>query len=559
MTPWWERWPGRLDYELEALRAAGARCEVDEAAKTNGKIVLAVEYPFDGQDLHLQVHFPDSYPKTRFEALAPHLTLRRHFNPFGKNLCLLGRATRNWDPDLTVARVLAEQLPKVIKIGTAADPLRFKDEEEPQGEPITDLYPYATDAAILVDTAWVLDEEVKEGDLEVALGTTKFPFRGAVLRILGGGRALGVAEEAIGRLYADKRRIKGRWVRMSEPILESDPEAYLRKLADHFPKLKKKRVTVGKDIPPDIIGIVFPEEIQQGKYADAWVFLVRPDGPRCRLVRSCRAGQEDLRGRSPELRPLAGKRVSVIGLGSLGAASAIELARAGVGELLIADFDFVEAGTVSRWPLGLTAAGRKKTSVLRGFISANYPHTRVTVFSGAIGAAMHSEEYSDLRDLEKLIDVDLVFDATTEVGVQQILSDEARAHEKPYICISATAGAWGGVIARVMPGKPGCWMCFQHELDTKRIAPAPMKVDGTVQVPGCGSPTFTGAGFDCSEVALAGVRLAAGTLCRGVEGGYPDVAWDIAVLEMRTADGAAIAPRWTTYGLSQSGKCRTCR
>ena len=60
------------------------------------------------------------------------------------------------------------------------------------------------------------------------------------------------------------------------------------------------------------------------------------------FVRAGRAGREDLTSRIPELSQLHKKTVTVIGLGCLGAPSVLELARCGVGEIRIIDFDIVE-------------------------------------------------------------------------------------------------------------------------------------------------------------------------------------------------------------------------
>jgi molybdopterin/thiamine biosynthesis adenylyltransferase len=345
-------------------------------------------------------------------------------------------------------------------------------------------------------------------------------------------------------------------VRWPEPIRELNVQKIIATLAQKYPDLRHVKMQQGKNRGvPDIIGIVFSEEVQQGSYADAWIFLYRKGGANG-VLRGSRAGRDDLAGRSPELRPLRAKRVAVIGLGSLGANSAIELARSGLGELRMADFDFVEAGTVSRWPLGLTAAGKNKIDVIEEFLRANYPHTNVIAYPAMIGSAFPRQGYRDATEFEKLLDVDLIYDATAEVGIQHLLSDFAFEYGIPYICISATPGAWGGMVARIWPGHTrGCWMCLQQAINAKEI-PVPATHDsGHVQVTGCASPTFTGAGFDLAMVGLSGVRLAVSTLCDGVADGYPDVEWDLAIVDFREADGQLIIPRWQTFTIERHRDC----
>lgn len=99
--------------------------------------------------------------------------------------------------------------------------------------------------------------------------------------------------------------------------------------------------------------------------------------------------------RIPELSSLHNRKVAVTGLGGVGWASAIELARNGVGQLRILDYDFVEPGTTVRWALGLSSAGRQKTAALADFIRNNYPYTTVITHNHRIGNTFN--EYAAKR------------------------------------------------------------------------------------------------------------------------------------------------------------------
>ena len=66
------------------------------------------------------------------------------------------------------------------------------------------------------------------------------------------------------------------------------------------------------------------------------------------FVKAGRASRRDLTLRMPELTPLADKVVAVFGLGCIGGPSALEFARAGVGELRVLDHDAVDPGTIGR-------------------------------------------------------------------------------------------------------------------------------------------------------------------------------------------------------------------
>lgn len=276
------------------------------------------------------------------------------------------------------------------------------------------------------------------------------------------------------------------------------------------------------------------------------------------FVRAGRAGRTDLTSRIPELSRLNEKTITVIGLGCLGAPSVLEFARCGVGEIRIIDHDTVEAGTVIRWPIGLTSVGKLKTEALSDFIKVNYPFTNIVPYSKRIGAVrLYEDQTSDLKILASALDdTDLVFDATAERGVQHLMSDLATEFSIPYICISTTLGAWGGMIVRLRPHvTEGCWICFMNHLYEKSLPTPAEDPIGTFQPIGCASPTFTGSGFDTGIIALSGVRLAISTLTNDQEKGYPAFNWDVAVVNLRDDQGNALVPSWNTFSLKKHSSC----
>ncbi len=277
------------------------------------------------------------------------------------------------------------------------------------------------------------------------------------------------------------------------------------------------------------------------------------------FVRAGRAGHPDLSARIPELAGLSEKKVTVIGLGCLGAPSVLEFARCGIGELRIIDFDIVEAGTIVRWPFGMKSVGKLKTEVLKEFLKENYPFTKVVSFAHRIGSVRESrDQLSDYNILDTALDgIDLVYDASAERGIQHLLFDLTSERSIPYIGISTTFGAWGGVLVRIRPDKTeGCWVCFMHGLeDTSFPCPFSDPV-GEIQPVGCADPTFTGAGFDSGLIALGGVRLAVSTLTEKEQIGYPKFDWDVAIINLRDNNGNAITPTWQTFDLKKHPSCQ---
>jgi molybdopterin/thiamine biosynthesis adenylyltransferase len=569
-SPWFERWPALLERQLSALGDAGIPFRIDEELRVRGSLVLEVTPTVKDEVLRFIVAFPSTFPYARFEMHAPGLDLPHHQHPFSKNLCFIGRGTVKWRESDTVADYIRDRLPLVLKAGGSDDPAEVGTLEERQAEPFSDYYGpfYEKDAMILIEGLPPIGPDVSDGRLTIGVSEDAGGvLRGLVLEIRD--RAGNVIAEASPALSARfPRTLRARWVRRQAPIREANPEAFHAALVhDHLQLLRPEwQLVHGWKI--DVVGVVFPEEVGWRKAGDGWVFLVRGEElkdpgrrkGRKYLARTAQAGRGHLGARVPELAQLGGKIVAVIGLGGLGAPSALELARAGLGELRVLDGDIVDPGTAVRWPFGLAAAGLQKSDVIKSFIRENYPHVRVRAWHRRLGLAGPAQP-SDLELLENVLDgASLVYDATAEVGIQHLLADLARERGIPYICVSSTAGAWGGLLIRVRPKETaGCWVCSQWALNDRIIPPPPADPNGGVQPAGCADPTFTGAGFDLGQVALAGVRLAVGTLSGGADAAYPDSDWDVAVISFREHDGQIISPHWATFPLAQHPSCGCTR
>ena len=96
------------------LRRDGINFEQRAEDFARGILVLDFIVPIENDaPIALVAAFPDLYPYVRPEVYAPALDLARHQNPFGKNLCLLGRRSDAWLPEMTLADLIREQLAKV--------------------------------------------------------------------------------------------------------------------------------------------------------------------------------------------------------------------------------------------------------------------------------------------------------------------------------------------------------------------------------------------------------------------------------------------------------------
>lgn len=390
LKPWWERWPGLLEYELDQLRAANIPFELVEEARAKGLIVIRLSPTVEGNCLELIARFPDMYPYFRFELSAPDLNLEHHQHPFTKNLCLIGRATKNWDVEEdTLANFINDRLRIVLKMGESNTLTEVKGIEEHQGEPYSDYYNYLKDSIIFVDSAWSINPAITEGYLligfeeELKLDLKQQPreilLRGSIIEVSDTqGSVLAKSDPKVTALYS--YRLPCRWIRISEPIRENDFGRLIDMLAPRSLRLKQTRWRRAEKGNFDLVGVIFPEEVSWRKNADGWVFALMLQGnpgkkqsyQTATLIRAGRAGRGDLAARVPSLSTLTNYRITVAGLGCVGAPSAIELAKCGVRQLCVIDPDFVDPATVRRWPLGLAAAGFNKADIIKDFLEANY-------------------------------------------------------------------------------------------------------------------------------------------------------------------------------------------
>ena len=207
--------------------------------------------------------------------------------------------------------------------------------------------------------------------------------------------------------------------------------------------------------------------------------------------------------------------------------------------------------------------GQSKLNALNNFISANYPYTRCEPFPLRVGAVRLDPKKESEQELimKVLSGVDLVYDCTAEIGVHHLLTDYARHEKIPYIGVAGSLGGWGGRIFRIRPFQgTGCWFCYQKAREDEDIPdpPAAPEADSTFQPTGCGDPTFTAAGFDMSQIATTGVRIAVSTLCEGVSNAYPIFEDDAIHIWLRNQDGTLIQPVSHTYKIPLLSDCVNC-
>lgn len=143
-------------------------------------------------------------------------------------------------------------------------------------------------------------------------------------------------------------------------------------------------------------------------------------------------------------------RALIVGLGGLGSPTAIYLAAAGVGELLLIDFEKVELSNLNRQLLHWTKdLGRLKTESAAEKLKEINPHVSVEVFN-----VRADEELLD----ELIRRADVALDCVDNWETRFALNRVAVRHGKPFVH-AGVRGMWGQLLV-VVPGKTPCLNCL---------------------------------------------------------------------------------------------------
>ncbi|CAN5782717.1 hypothetical protein BH09VER1_BH09VER1_17920 [soil metagenome] len=148
------------------------------------------------------------------------------------------------------------------------------------------------------------------------------------------------------------------------------------------------------------------------------------------------------------------KTVLCVGLGTGGAHAAVELAKCGVGKLLILDRDRLSVGNVVRHPGGISQVGRLKANVVRDLIYEKNP--AAVVESYPLDLCFENREV--LRQLISQADVVV---CGTDNRPSKLLVNQLCVEEGVVAVYGgAFRRAYGGQILRVRPRQSPCHQCF---------------------------------------------------------------------------------------------------
>ncbi|MDF2445074.1 MAG: moeB [Moraxellaceae bacterium] len=155
-------------------------------------------------------------------------------------------------------------------------------------------------------------------------------------------------------------------------------------------------------------------------------------------------------------------RVMVVGLGGIGCPVALYLAAAGVGELLLVDFDTVDASNLQRQVLFCAAdIGRLKTAVAAERLRLQNPHVRIR----ESGVLLSPDNAAEL-----VASVDLVVDGCDNFATRDLVNSACVAGGRPLVSAAAIGfSAQLAVFDARRPDSP-CYRCLYPDVDEAAAA-----------------------------------------------------------------------------------------
>ena len=143
--------------------------------------------------------------------------------------------------------------------------------------------------------------------------------------------------------------------------------------------------------------------------------------------------------------------VALVGCGSLGSKVGTMLARSGVGRFFLADDDVLLPDNLVRHDLDWRDVGSHKFNALSRRLGLGNPAAPLGVLRNAIRLGGQESSTSAETLMKKIGACDLIFDATANPDVLNLMSAVTTVCKKPLIWAEIFGGGIGGLIARCRP------------------------------------------------------------------------------------------------------------
>lgn len=151
--------------------------------------------------------------------------------------------------------------------------------------------------------------------------------------------------------------------------------------------------------------------------------------------------------------------VAILGLGGLGSNIAISLARIGVGNLIIADFDIVEPSNLNRQQYFISDIGKYKTEALKKNIENINPFIKINTINKIINS-------SNIHDLK---DCNIIIEAFDNPNYKAEIANEIliKMRDKYLISSSGMAGYYDSNIIKTRRVRDKFYICGDETYEAR--------------------------------------------------------------------------------------------
>jgi molybdopterin/thiamine biosynthesis adenylyltransferase len=502
LRPWVQRLPERLRWELANFADRGLRAEL--WPRENDPLIQTTLELSDRRRVEVRVTFPFEYPlKPPFASVAAGLLGLPH--EVEGHLCIFDDPTNQWNPQRGAAALVDENVRGLLEAVLIEGPAAIEAKEEQIPDQVSRRYAANPNRVMLVpDPFWAtLADGVRVGALLIRGGGSH--------RLLAYAEGLGFDDSQLAtRLGSEEGLAFGRWVELADPPSGHQGAAGLLSRALAATPGLLDPVLIGDNQPtaPEWIGLNFPDQgPRRGQWRRQWAFIelsavdtIPVAAQELWTTQALTLAERQLR--IPELVGLEKAKVVLLGAGSLGSSVAIELAKAGCGELQIIDPDTYDVNNAIRHELAPSRAGAHKAEALAVAADAANPFGEAKPMVETVGVG----RISAINFLQCLDGADLVVETTGSHAVTRIAERYCRIVGVPLLSASLTSGSRGGDMVLLDPEL--CFDCFLLAQQAGDI-PSPSAAEQELVIPaGCADPAFSGAGFDASALASDVARMA---------------------------------------------------
>jgi ubiquitin-like modifier-activating enzyme 5 len=221
---------------------------------------------------------------------------------------------------------------------------------------------------------------------------------------------------------------------------------------------------------------------------------------------------------------LADKRVAVVGVGGLGAMAADIMARCGVGELALMDYDTLEEANLNRQIYDTSQIGTPKVDALKDHIRRANPDVAITT---------HPWDITDGEGFDAFMgevrEADLILGCVDTFHVRMFMNAKCVPAKRTLIDGGASQDGVNGSVHVIIPGVTPCYRCNRPLATEEAPAPHPRDDSGLCHFASLPTTMAIVASLQCQEALkfLLGFGTQASYLMyHGLEGTLERYDWE---------------------------------